>query len=128
MTSRSAKLKEEIAILQKELASLQASQLEMDKLRAEEKALYETNKPEMELGVEGIQKALQVLRDYYAMDDKDHEAAEGAGTGIIGLLEVAESDFSKGLAEMIAEEKTAEEEYDDTRETATQGAAKKKRK
>merc|ERR1719473_893158 len=84
----------------------------MDKLRLEEKAAFETNKAEMEQGLEGIKLALKVLRDYYASEDKGHEAAEGAGSGIIGMLEVIESDFSKGLAEMISAEDTAQAEYE----------------
>jgi len=112
MSSRSAKLKEQVATLQKELAELASAQAEMDKVREQEKALYEESRPELEKGVEGIKKALKVLRDYYAKDDKSHDAAEGAGAGIIVLLEVAESDFSKGLAEMIATEESAQAEYD----------------
>merc|ERR1719321_1597620 len=112
MTADSAKLKEEVATLSKELADLEASQAEMDKVRAEEKAAYDKNKPEMEEGLEGINLALKVLRDYYAKEDKGHEGAEGAGSGIIGMLEVAESDFSKGLEEMISTEETAAAEYE----------------
>merc|ERR1719440_798250 len=49
-----------------------------------------------------------------AKEGKDHGAAEGAGAGIIGLLEVCESDFSKGLAEMVAAEEEAAAEYEKT--------------
>merc|ERR1719324_434479 len=70
MSAKSAKLREEVAILQKELAELEASQAEMDKVRAEEKAAYDKNKPEMEQGLEGIKLALKVLREYYAKEDK----------------------------------------------------------
>merc|ERR1719269_455589 len=73
----SAQLKEEVAALQAELASMAKAKAEADKLRAEEKAAYEKNSAEMELGIEGVKKALQVLRDYYAKDDKSHAAAEG---------------------------------------------------
>merc|ERR1719380_321033 len=112
MTADSAKLKEEVAILSKELADLAKSQAEMDKLREEENTAYVKNKAEMEEGLEGIKLALKVLRDYYAKEDKAHKAAEGAGGGIIGMLEVIESDFSKGLAEMIAIEEAAAAEYE----------------
>jgi chromosome segregation ATPase len=119
MSARSAQLKEEVATLQKELAELAKVQAEMDKLRQEEKAAYDANRPEMEQGLEGVKMALQILRDYYAKDDKKHEAAEGAATGIVGLLEVVESDLSKGLAEMIATEEAAAAEYDkQTKENA----------
>jgi hypothetical protein len=114
MSAKSAKLKEEVALLQKELAELARAQAEMDKLRAEEKEAFDTNSAEMKKGVEGVKLALKVLREYYAKDAKeeeDYKAAEGAGAGIIGLLEVCESDFSKGLAEMIAAEESAVAEY-----------------
>merc|ERR1711871_1799485 len=88
------------------------SQAEMDKIREEEKTAYDKNKAEMEEGLEGIKLALKVLREYYAKEDKAHKAAEGAGGGIIGMLEVVESDFSKGLAEMIANEEAAQAEYE----------------
>merc|ERR1719272_1580701 len=112
MSADSAKLKEEVAVLQKELAELAKMQAEMDKLRQEEHATYTQNRPEMEAGVEGIKLALKILREYYAEDDKAHEAAEGAGSSIIGLLEVAESDFTTGLSEMIAQEEAAAADYD----------------
>merc|ERR1719316_221732 len=63
------------------------------------------------MGIEGVKKALQVLRDYYAKD-KAHGSSEGAGSGIIGLLEGCESDFTKGLTEMTAQEETAASEYE----------------
>merc|ERR1719207_68910 len=67
----------------------------------------------MEQGLEGVKLALKILREYYAKEDKAHEAAEGAGGTIIGLLEVVESDFTKLLAEIIATEETAAREYDE---------------
>merc|ERR1719379_757319 len=112
MSARSAQLKNEVAALQKELADLAATQAEMDKIRQEEKEIYETNRPEMEEGIEGVKLALKILREYYAKEDKAHAAAEGAASGIIGLLEVCESDFMKGLAEMISMEETAQAEYE----------------
>merc|ERR1719160_74612 len=112
MSAQSAQLKEEVATLSKELADLAKSQAEMDKVREEEKAAFDKNKPEMEEGLEGVKLALKVLRDYYAKEDKAHAAAEGAGAGIIGMLEVVESDFSKGLAEMISVEDAAVAEYE----------------
>ena len=65
----------------------------------------------MEQGVEGVKLALKLLRGYYA-SDKAHAAAEGAGSGIIGLLEVCESDFLKGLAEIVSTEETAHVSHD----------------
>merc|ERR1719498_1310688 len=112
MSAKSAKLKSQVATLQKELADLAKAQAEMNKLRAEENAVFKTNSAEMVLGIEGVKMALKILRDYYAQDGKAHGAAEGAGNGIIGLLEVCESDFTQGLAEMTAAEETAAKDYD----------------
>merc|ERR1719454_2400561 len=111
MTAKSNQLKSQIAELEKQLAALARTQAEMDKLRAEEKSAYEKKSAEMEKGIEGVKMALKVLRDYYSKDAA-HGSAEGAGEGIIGLLEVVESDFTKGLSEMTATEEAAASEYD----------------
>merc|ERR1719214_572285 len=67
----------------------------------------------MKQGIEGVKMALKVLKEYYAKAaDKSHGASEGAGSSIIGLLEVCESDFTKGLTEMTAEEDSAASEYE----------------
>merc|ERR1719410_2545711 len=88
------------------------SQAEWDKFRGEEKATYTANKAEMEQGLEGVKMALKILREYYAAGDKAHASADGAAGGIVGLLEVVESDFSKGLAEMTSTEDNAQVTYD----------------
>merc|ERR1719345_242190 len=69
--------------------------------------------------------ALKVLRDYYSAGDgaaliQDgqpaapvaHDKSSGAGGGIIGMLEVIESDFAKNLSEETTEEDTAALEYE----------------
>merc|ERR1719254_357326 len=112
MSAESGKLKEEVATLEKELADLAKAQAEMTKIRSEEKAAYDVNSAEMQKGIEGVKMALKVLSEYYSQDGKSHQSADGAGEGIIGLLEVVESDFTKGLAEMTATEETAAAEYD----------------
>merc|ERR1719160_1989880 len=109
--AKSAKLKEEVATLQKELSQLAKAQAEMDKVRAEEKAIYDKNSAEMEKGIEGVKLALKVLNEYYSKEGKAHGSADGAGSGIIGLLEVCEADFTKGLSEMVATERSAVSEY-----------------
>jgi len=112
MSADSAKLKEEVAVLSKELADLEKSQREMDTLREEENTAYVKNKAEMEEGLEGIKLALKVLREYYAKGASFLQKAEGAAAGIIGMLEVVESDFAKGLAEIIAVEEAAAAAYE----------------
>merc|ERR1719152_729647 len=125
MSAKSAQLKEQVAALQKALAEIASSQAEMDKLRSEEHAAYTSNKADMEQGLEGVKAALNILREYYAKDGKSHGAAEGAGSGIIGLLEVCESDFSKDLAEIVSTEETAAAAYDRaTKENEVETATK----
>merc|ERR1719195_965091 len=111
MAARSAQLKEEVAGLQSALAALAKSGAEMDQMRKEENTAYVKNKAEMEQGLKGVKIALKVLREYYSQD-KAHAANEGGGSSIIGLLEVVESDFTKGLAEMTATEEAAKATYD----------------
>jgi uncharacterized coiled-coil DUF342 family protein len=110
--SASAKLKEEVATLQNELAGMAKAKADADALRTEEKAAYDKNSAEMAQGIKGVKMALKVLKDYYAKADKSHGASDGAGSGIIGLLEVCESDFTKGLTEMTSTEETAAAEYE----------------
>jgi len=128
-----AKLKEEVSVLEKELGEIAAEQKVANEIRANEKAAWAEAKSDFEQGLEGVQMALQVLRDYYAQKDDATELLQGgddtgdlgaamslaqntkssgAAGGIIGMLEVAESDFSKMLAEGSAAEDQAQKEYD----------------
>jgi hypothetical protein len=126
MTSKSARLKSQVAALEKALADMASSQAEMDTLRKEENKDFVEEKDELEKGIAGVQKALKVLKDYYA-SDKGHSAAEGASSGIIGLLEVCESDFTKGLADATAAENAAQSAYDRaTNENKIEKATKEK--
>jgi chromosome segregation ATPase len=133
----SANLKEDVKALQSELASLAKSQAEMDTIRAESHADYVKAKEDLETGLGGVRNALSMLRDYYgssssaasAMLQDDgaapdpsllqqpevpelHSKASGAGSSIIGILEVVESDFAKTLATEETEEADAEAEYE----------------
>merc|ERR1719215_2241722 len=106
-TARSEKLKEEVATLQKELADLA-------KLTAE-----------MEQGLKGVKLALKILNEYYAKAGKSHGSSDGAGGGIVGMLEVIESDFTKGITEMVAGEQMAADTYEkETKENAVEKTTK----
>jgi chaperonin cofactor prefoldin len=127
MTNRAKKLREQVASLQSSLQQLVKSQAEMDSLRNKENAAYTQNKADLEQGIEGVKVALKVLREYYAKDDKAHDAASGEAGGIVGLLEVIESDFSKGLAETVATEESAKAAYEaETKENEIDKATKGK--
>jgi len=125
-TAKSAKLKEEVAAVENELSKLTKSQAEADKLRQEEKDAFEINKAEQEKGLQGVRAAIAVLKEYYAKaDEAAHDAADGAASGIIGLLETVESDFTKTLAALMTEEESSAAEYDAmTRKNEIERAAK----
>merc|ERR1719313_2144626 len=93
----------------------------MDSMRQEEHADFVDAKATLEQGLDGVRKALGVLREYYGAAflqqqqpplPEKHEKASGAGNSIIGILEVCESDFAKNLAERETSEADAEAEYD----------------
>merc|ERR1719287_46621 len=115
-----AQLTESIAATEAALAAIVKQQAEMDAMRRDEKQAFEQAKKDYTDGIEGLNMALQVLRDFYATDTAflqqpvvgTHAAATGEATGIIGLLEVAQADFSKLLAEAEAEEDAAQRDYD----------------
>merc|ERR1719420_1152837 len=84
----------------------------MDKFRAEENTLFVEQKKALSDGITGVEAALKVLKDYYAKGDADHESKSGAAEGILGMLEVCLSDFTKSLAEITSAEDTAQSEYE----------------
>jgi chromosome segregation ATPase len=124
-SAKSAALKEEVKVLQGELAAMAKEQAEMDSLRSEQNSDYLKAKADLEAGLTGVRKALDVLRKYYqgaaAMIQSDdqqpskpvfHSKASGAGGSIIDILEVVESDFAKGLAEEEAVEADSQSAYE----------------
>jgi len=125
MEARSGQLREEVAELEKAIGQLIKAQAEMDKIRREEHTLFIAQKTDLDQGLEGVKSALKILSAYYAQDNKDHEAGEGTASGIIGLLQVVESDFSKELAEIVNAEQMAQAAYDsETKESAVVKASK----
>jgi len=125
-SSKSAQLKEEVRVLESELASITKEQAEMDKIRMETHEDYTVSKKDLELGLTGVRKALHLLREYYGggasliQDDafmqqpaapEHHSKSSGAGQSIVGILEVCESDFANNLAKEEQEEADAESNY-----------------
>jgi len=124
-TTTSTRLKEEVKVLQEELVAVAKMQAEMDQIRQETHAAFVTAKADLEQGLDGVRRALKVLRDFYQEKEGDdaafmqqpaapekHAKSTGAGGGIISMLEVIESDFAKNLAEEESEESAAQAEYE----------------
>merc|ERR1719265_991961 len=133
--SKSAQVKAEVAAAQESLAAIAKQQAEMDTIRREQNADYKVAKADLEAGIAGVEKALTVLRDYYGsaagasmiQDDSSswsasmlqqpakpvtHSKSGGSAGGIIGILEMCESDFSRDLAGEESAESDAAEAYD----------------
>merc|ERR1740120_138448 len=123
--AKSVNLKNQVKELQGELAALAKLQAEMNKNRQEGHAAFVQAKADLELGLQGVRQAIAILREYYGgaaalmqqpqpAKPELHAKAKGAGTSIIGILEVVESDFGKNLAKETTEEDDAEAEYQRT--------------
>jgi len=118
--AKSTELKEEVHEIQADLATEEAEQAENEKWHQETHAAYAQAKADLELGLSGVRKALDMLRDYYASGSalvqqpsapELHEASTGAGQSIIGILEVVESDFANLLTKEEMEESSNQETY-----------------
>lgn len=136
VAAASAGIKAEVKDLQLQLADLAKQQQEMNAVRAEQNKAYLIAKADLQKGVNGCHKASRILRDYYAADAEKADVAlmqddaseyggtddpkapaaykksSGAGAGIIGLLEVVESDLAKSLAEAESEEDVSRSDYE----------------
>mmetsp|Transcript_2227 Transcript_2227/g.5528 ORF Transcript_2227/g.5528 Transcript_2227/m.5528 type:complete len:682 (+) Transcript_2227:2-2047(+) len=111
-------LREKITQVQGELSELESMKGEATANRQMEHEQYLVAKKEYEQGIDGVQMAIKVLKEYYGKNSEflqqqlSNDDHSGAASGIIGLLEVAESDFSKLLAEVEADEEEAQQAFD----------------
>lgn len=117
-----AKRKEQITDLQGELANIARTNQEMTEMRSQEHAAFLQQEKDYSDGVDGIQMALKVIRDYYATSENN----KGAGGSVLSVLEVAESDFSRLLTEARETEQESQEKYDQLMEENTLATTTKK--
>jgi len=123
--AESAQLAREVQVLYDEIQNLDQGVKEATAMRQKEAADFQERKKDYENGQTACAAAIKVLHEYYQgksfvqtsslVSDMAHSAATqpgGSASGIIGLLEVAESDFSRMLAEATAAEDSAISEYE----------------
>jgi len=124
-----AKLTEEISELTKAVAELDAAMSEATKLRAEEKATNTETIKDAQEAQTAVAQALVVLKEFYAkaaeataliqqqptpppIFEKEYKGMQAENGGVVGMLEVIESDFARLEADTEAAEATAQKEYD----------------
>merc|ERR1719158_435906 len=115
-----ATLMDEVSVLSKEVADSDAAMATATALREKEKATFVLVEKDLSESQEACAAATEVLREYYegasfiqtGQKAKDQTDEQGDGSGILGMLEVAESDFATSLAEARTVEGTAQAEFD----------------
>jgi len=104
--------------LSKEVAEIDAAVADATEVRNKEKAEFLVVEKDMSESEEACAAAISVLREYYEgaslvqMKAEGKAMSKGDGSGILGVLEVAESDFAKLLAEARSTEEASASEFD----------------
>jgi uncharacterized phage infection (PIP) family protein YhgE len=127
-TSAVNQLKMEVASLRKQLSELATASAEAAAQRTSEHKEFEAAMADHKAGQEALQHAIQVLKEYYSksfVQIKAHQPSFGgpifedtyekkgdSANGVIGLLEVAQSDLARLEAEGRADEEQAARAYD----------------
>jgi len=142
------KLAEELSILEKEIAELEAAQEKAEKERAAEKAENEATVAEAQAGQEAVEEAITVLDRFYKtaakntvlmqkgpLDDmpdsgfdagEAYKGAQGAAGGILGMLDVIRSDFIRTIEETEKAESEAEDDHNKFMTESSVSLAEKK--
>jgi len=125
-----AKLTEDITDLTKAVAELDAAMAKATKLRQEEKKKNTETIADSQEAQTAVAQALTVLKEFYAkaaeatallqqqpeapeIFDKPYKGMQAENGGVIGMLEVIESDFARLEADTKAAEASAQKEYDE---------------
>jgi hypothetical protein len=130
LTAKISKLSDEIADLSDAIAEIDAAVAKATELRQTEKAKNAVTVEEAKVAQVAVAKALDVLQAFYAQAEKatslmqqdpasdapatfnkPYKGMGGSNTGVIGMLQVIESDFARLETETTTSESQAEEEY-----------------
>ena len=125
-----AKLTEDIAELTKAVAALDAAMAKATTIRQEEKATNAATVKDAQEAQTAVAQALTVLKEFYSkageatallqkqqpvapgIFDSPYQGLQAENGGVVGMLEVIQSDFARLEAETKASEATAQKEYD----------------
>jgi len=107
-----------ISVLSKEIAETNAAVADATEIREKEKSQFMVAEKDFSESENACATALEVLREYYEGGSLVQVTAASKttlkgndGSGILGVLELAESDFAQNLAEVRTAEKAAADEY-----------------
>merc|ERR1719436_338424 len=124
-----AKLTEEIAELTAAVAALDAAMAKATKLRQEEKAQNVATIADATAAQTAVAQAIAVLKEFYAkageatallqqqpvapeIFDSPYKGMQAEQGGVVGMLEVIQSDFARLEADTAAAEAAAQKQYD----------------
>jgi len=121
-----AKLTEELSDLSTSIAELSKAVAEATKLRGEEKTKNEITIKDSQQAQTAVAQALTVLKEFYAkageatsllqqpeIFDSPYTGMQSENGGVVGMIEVIQSDFARLEAETSASEAQSQKEYDD---------------
>jgi len=119
-----ASMAKEIAELSNEQAELTAALKEATALRTKEKAENEETIKDAKAGQEAVGSALSVLQKFYGgggaliqqrqvPEMEEYKGMSGSKKGVVGMLEVIQSDFARLAADTMASEEQAAREYNE---------------
>ncbi|CAJ1405723.1 unnamed protein product [Effrenium voratum] len=140
-----AKLTDETGTLGKELTELAAAMAQATDLRTKEKAKNAATIKDAKEAQAAVAQALTVLKDFYAkaadatalvqtkvhagapevFGDEAYTGMGGESGGVLGMIEVIESDFARLEAETVAAEAAAKKEYEEFMEDSKMDKASK---
>merc|ERR1712083_654989 len=124
-----AKLTADITALTEAVAELDAAMAKATKLREDEKAKNAQTVADSQAAQTAVAQAITVLKDFYAkagdatallqqqpeapeIFDKAYKGMQSENGGVVGMLEVIESDFARLESDTKAAEASAQKEYD----------------
>merc|ERR1719498_384016 len=111
-------MSKEIATLISQQAALTTAQKKATDMRTEEKATNAKTTQDAVAGAEATKQALSVLKKFYSAqafiqqvpDMEKYGGQQGSSKGVMGMLEIIESDFLRLKAETAADEQQAQKE------------------
>jgi len=134
LTAEAAQLAAEITDLSDSIKEIKGQQAKATALRAEEKATNEKTVSDAKEAQTAVEQAIQVLRTFYSKDSEaalaqtskqpltEYKGMGGESTGVLGMLDVILSDFTRLETQTMGAEDQAVASYEKYMAESTQDA------